>query len=108
MLSKLTRRRIDVTAPAINACLNFLYNEYSVTGRKAKIENGHPKITPIAATATAAAGLSRRNKPDAREIAYIENELGKKPGYDKQLTKKVSKTESHISNWNMNLKRHVS
>lgn len=26
------------------------------------------------------AGLSRRNNPDERETAYIEKELGKKPG----------------------------
>lgn len=77
---------IEVTAPAINACLNFLNKEEIVTGRKAKIENGQPSITPEAETATAAAGLSRRNKPDAREIPYIENELGKKPENDKKLT----------------------
>ena len=50
-----------------------------MTGRKARIENGQPRITPIAATATAIAGFSRRNNPDEREMAYIENELGKKP-----------------------------
>lgn len=74
-----------MTAPVINACLNFLDKEKIVTGRKAKIENGQPSITPIAETATAAAGLSRRNKPDAREMAYIENELGKKPRNANQL-----------------------
>lgn len=90
-----------MTAPAINACLNFLFKEESVTGRKAKIENGQPSITPIAETATAAAGLSRRNKPDAREIAYMENELGKKPRDNKQLLKKnINKTESQISDCN--------
>lgn len=90
-----------MTAPAIKACLNFLYKEKSVTGRKAKIENGQPSITPAAATATDAAGLSKRNKPDARDIAYIENELGKKPREHKQLIKNnVSKTKSHISDWN--------
>lgn len=50
-----------------------------MTGRKTKIENGQPRITPTAATATAIAGFSRRNNPDEREMAYIENELGKKP-----------------------------
>lgn len=51
-----------------------------MTGKKAKIENGQPRITPMAATATVMAGLSRRNNPDERDMAYIENELGKKPG----------------------------
>lgn len=60
--------------------MNPLANKYNVTGRKAKIENGQPRITPVAATATAIVGLSRRNRPDEREIAYMENELGKKPG----------------------------
>lgn len=69
-----------MTAPAINTCLNFLANKNNVTGRKTKIENGQPRITPTAATATAIAGFSRRNRPDEREMAYIENELGKKPG----------------------------
>lgn len=66
-------------AAAINDTLNFLDREYNVTGRKAKIENGQPSMTPITATEIADAGLSRRNKPEARDIAYIENELGKKP-----------------------------
>lgn len=51
-----------------------------MTGRNAKIENGQPRITPVAATATAHAGFSRRNNPDERLMAYIENELGRKPG----------------------------
>lgn len=38
----------------------------------------------MAATATAMAGFSKRNNADERDMAYIENELGKKP------TKKVS------------------
>lgn len=50
-----------------------------MTGKKAKIENGQPRITPTAATATAIAGFPRRNNPDEREMAYMENELGKKP-----------------------------
>lgn len=69
-----------MAAPARNACLNLLAKQYNVTGRKAKIENGHPRITPTAATETAIAGFSRRNSPDDRDMAYIENELGKKPG----------------------------
>lgn len=69
-----------MTAPATNTCLNFLAKEKNVTGRKTKIENGQPRITPTAATATAIAGFSRRNRPDDRDMAYIENELGKKPG----------------------------
>lgn len=69
-----------MTAPARNACLNLLIKEYNTTGRKAKIENGQPRITPTVDTATAIAGLSRRNNPDERLIAYIENELGRKPG----------------------------
>lgn len=51
-----------------------------MTGKKAKIENGQPRITPTAATVTAMAYLSSRNKPDERDMAYMENELGKKPG----------------------------
>lgn len=50
-----------------------------MTGRKAKIENGQPRITPTAATATAIAGFSSRNNPEERLMAYIEKELGKKP-----------------------------
>lgn len=69
-----------MTAPAKNICLNVLDKEYNVIGRKAKIENGQPRITPVAATATAIAGLPRRNNPEERLMAYIENELGKKPG----------------------------
>lgn len=69
----------EVTTPEKNACLNFLIKEYTVTGRKAKTEKGQPRITPVAATATAMAGFSKRYNADEREIAYIENELGKKP-----------------------------
>ena len=76
---RLTRRAMEVTAPATNTCLNFLVKEKTVTGKNTNIENGHPRMTPITATATAIAGFSRRNKPDEREIAYIENELGRKP-----------------------------
>lgn len=43
------------------------------------MENGQPRITPVAATATAMPSLSKRNNPDEREIAYMEKELGKKP-----------------------------
>lgn len=50
-----------------------------MTGRKAKIENGQPRITPTAATATDIACFPRRYNPDEREMAYIANELGKKP-----------------------------
>lgn len=66
--------------PETNACFKLLRKEKNVTGRKAKTEKGHPIITPLAATATAIAGLSKRANADAREIAYIENELGRKPG----------------------------
>lgn len=52
-----------------------------MTGRNAKIENGHPSITPVAAEATAKAGFSKREKADARDIAYIANELGSKPAF---------------------------
>lgn len=51
-----------------------------MTGRKTKTENGQPRITPEAATATAGAGFSSRNNPDDKDTAYMENELGKKPG----------------------------
>lgn len=50
-----------------------------MTGRKAKIENGQPSTTPVAAIETAIAGFSRRNNPAERLIAYMEKELGKKP-----------------------------
>lgn len=70
-----------MTTPEINACLNLLINEKIVIGRNAKIENGQPSITPVAEVATAKAGLSKRKKADARDIAYIENELGSKPAY---------------------------
>lgn len=76
---QLTRRTAEVIAPEKNTCLNLLFRENNVTGRKAKIEKGHPTITPAAATATAIAGFSRRKKADDRDMAYIENELGKKP-----------------------------
>lgn len=65
--------------------MNLLTSEYTVTGRKARIENGQPRITPVAATATAVACLSRRNSAEEREIAYIEKELGKKPVKQQQL-----------------------
>uniref|UniRef100_A0A2P2JK38 Mannosyltransferase n=1 Tax=Rhizophora mucronata TaxID=61149 RepID=A0A2P2JK38_RHIMU len=73
-----TRRKSEVIIPVTNVSLNFLVREYNVTGRKAKIENGQPRTTPRTATKTAKAGFSRRNNPDERLIAYIENELGKK------------------------------
>lgn len=47
-------------------------------GRNAKIEKGQPRITPVAATATLIAGFSKRNNADERDMAYIENELGRK------------------------------
>lgn len=50
-----------------------------MTGRKANTENGQPRITPTAATETAMAGFPKRNSAEERDIAYIENELGKKP-----------------------------
>lgn len=68
-----------MTTPERNACLNLLARDKIVTGRKARTENGHPRITPVAATATAAAGFSKRKSADERDIAYMENELGKKP-----------------------------
>ena len=80
-----------MTAPERNACLNCLAKEYNVTGRNAKIENGQPRITPTTATATAHAGFSRRNNPDERLMAYIENELGRKPG--KFHSNKVKQSE---------------
>lgn len=50
-----------------------------MTGRNAKMENGQLRITPVAATATAMAGFSNRKSAEERDIAYIENELGRKP-----------------------------
>lgn len=72
----------EVTTPDRNACLNFLRKEKIVTGRNAKTENGQPRMTPVAATATAAAGFSKRKSADDSDIAYIENELGKKPAFE--------------------------
>lgn len=73
---------MEVTTPDRNANLNLLIRLKAVTGRKAKTENGQPRITPEAATATAAAGLSKRKSADDRDIAYIENELGRKPAFE--------------------------
>lgn len=74
-----------MTTPARNVCLNLLISETIVIGRKAKTENGQPRITPMTATATARACFSKRNKADARDMAYIENELGKKPTNTTQM-----------------------
>lgn len=71
----------EVARPDRKACLNFLSKEKIVTGRNAKTENGQPRMTPVAATATAEAGLSKRKSADDRDIAYMENELGKKPAF---------------------------
>lgn len=68
-----------MTAPVRNTGRNLLTNEYIVIGRNANIEKGQPRITPVAATATAIAGFSKRNNADERDMAYIENELGRKP-----------------------------
>lgn len=76
---ELTIIESEVSTPDRNACLNFLTNEYIVTGRNAKIEKGQPRITPVAAVATAQAGLSKRRSAEVRDIAYIEKELGRKP-----------------------------
>lgn len=69
-----------MTVPDTNARFKLLRKEKNVTGRKANTEKGHPRITPPAETATAIAGFSKRANAVARDIAYIENELGKKPG----------------------------
>lgn len=74
-----------MNTPERKACLNLLSREYTVTGRKARIEKGQPRITPVAATATAVACLPTRNSAEEREIAYIEKELGKKPAHQEQL-----------------------
>lgn len=68
-----------MTIPDRKAGFKLRRREKNVTGRKAKTEKGQPMITPPAATATAEAGLSNRAKAEARDMAYIENELGKKP-----------------------------
>lgn len=79
MSKPLTKRTMELIRPERNAGLNLLIKEYIVTGRNAKIENGQPRITPIAAMATAMAGFSKRKNAEERDIAYIENELGRKP-----------------------------
>lgn len=76
---ELTITESEVSTPDRNGCLNFLTKEYIVTGRNAKIEKGQPRITPVAAVATAQAGLSKRKSAEVRDIAYIEKELGRKP-----------------------------
>lgn len=70
------------------------------------MENGHPRITPAAATATAIARFSKRNNPDDRDIAYIENELGKKPAkhikvacLTKNYKMKVDRVFIHKHKW---------
>jgi len=78
-----------VIAPDRKACFKLQWRLNNVTGTKAKTEKGQPIMTPLAATATTRAGLSERAKADASDMAYIENELGKKPGLSSQL---ISKT----------------
>ena len=46
--------------PDKNACLNLFLREKVVSGRNARTENGQPRITPVAALKTAAAGFSKR------------------------------------------------
>jgi hypothetical protein len=62
---------------------------------KAKIENGQPRITPTAATATAKAGFPSKNNPDERLMAYIENELGKKPA--NHIQHSIDRQNEHIN-----------
>lgn len=81
LLERLTRVHIDVPSPDKNTHLNLPQNnEVIVTGKKTKMEKGHPRITPTAATDTAEAYFSRRKKADDRVTAYIEKLLGRKPG----------------------------
>jgi hypothetical protein len=56
-----------------------------VTGRNTKIEKGQPRITPAAAAVTAAEYFSRRKSADESVTAYMENELGRKPGTDTEM-----------------------
>lgn len=83
----------EVNTPNRNACLNFLTREYIVTGRNAKIEKGHPRITPVAAAATAQAGLSKRKSAEERDIAYIEKELGRKPAAKSHIRCSIFKVQ---------------
>lgn len=39
-------------------------------------------MTPVAAIATAVAGFPKRNNAEEKDIAYIANELGKKPAVE--------------------------
>lgn len=66
------------------------------------MENGQPRITPTAATEIAMAGFSRRNNPDERLIAYIENELGRKPGSSLK-TKILRKSRGRIDGTTINI-----
>lgn len=81
-MNSLTITATEVTTPEKNDCLNFLTREHIVTGRKAKNENGQPRITPIAALATAKGGFSNRKNAEERDMAYIENELGRRPALE--------------------------
>lgn len=59
-------------------------------------------MTPVAATATAEAGLSKRKSADDSDIAYMENELGKKPAFKSISKIKISKkrTQAYAENSN--------
>ena len=55
-------------------------NEYTTRGAAAIAANGQPVRTPNAATATVASCLSPKStSAEARVIAYIAKELGKRP-----------------------------
>lgn len=70
----------EVSSPEKKTFVNGpLIREKIVTGRTTKIEKGHPRITPAAATETAAAYFSKRKSAEESVTAYMEKLLGRKP-----------------------------
>lgn len=88
-LSTLTTMAIEVATPERNTSLNFPeVRERIVIGNTANMEKGQPRSTPQAATETARQGLPNSKSADERVTAYIEKELGKKPGQSRSSVDK--------------------
>jgi hypothetical protein len=78
--SLLTSSVMEVSIPEQKTFVNGpLIREKIVTGKTTKIEKGHPRITPAAATETAAAYFSKRKSAEESVTAYMEKLLGRKP-----------------------------
>lgn len=78
----------EVTSPERKTFSLPLIREYMVTGKTTKMEKGHPRITPAAATETAKEYFPRRYRDDERVTAYIEKVLGRKPEKYRRTSKK--------------------